>query len=238
MFFVFFYTLEEASVLIGRGFKNLKLKIGPQADLPFIRALRERYPDLPLMVDANAAYRYSQDTVGLFSQMDELGLFVIEQPLIWNDLCDHAKLQRELNTPLALDESVDGTHAFEQAIELHSARLLNIKISRVGGFTEAIRLYRMATENGFGVWLGGMLAGPIGFAAVTAFSALESLTYPADYISSHYLIRDFEAYFKEKPYEIADGFLTPRFKNAGLGFAIDHDALSARIAGQARIVDP
>lgn len=220
--------LDCAAELIELGFQNIKLKIGPNADLLFAQALRDKYPDLPLMVDANAAYRFSDETVKLFQAFDELKFFSIEQPLDWNDIYDHARLQKLIKTPVALDESVDCLHDFEQALALKSCRLLNIKVSRVGGFTAALRLYELGRKNNIGLWVGGMLEGPVGLAAVIAFSALEGLTLPADYISSHYLIENLESYFDKTPYKISSGNLTPNFTENGLGFAINYERLCAK----------
>jgi len=152
-------------------------------------------------------------------------LFCIEQPLNWNDLYDHARLQKQLKTPIALDESVDCVHDFEQALALQSCRLLNIKIARVGGLTTARRLYELGRKNNIGLWIGGMIEGPIGLAAVIAFSALPELGYPADFIDSHYLIRGFADYFEESPYTLSNGKLTPNFSKPGLGLAINYEHL-------------
>ncbi|MDE1900141.1 MAG: o-succinylbenzoate synthase [Alphaproteobacteria bacterium] len=215
--------LDEAAQAIEDGYKDIKLKIAPQADLSFARALRHKYPDLPLMVDANAAYRYNDNTLRLFREIDELNFFCIEQPLDWNDLYDHSRLQKQIRTPIALDESVDCVHDLEQALALQSGRLLNIKISRVGGLTAAKRLYDLGRQSKTGLWVGGMIEGPIGLASVIAFSALSGLEYPADFIDSHYLIEGFADYFDKEPYTLADGKLTPHFTRSGLGLAINYD---------------
>lgn len=217
--------LEEAARATEAGYKDIKLKIAPQADLPFARALREEYPDLPLMVDANSAYRYNEENLKLFREIDKLDFFCIEQPLDWNDFYDHALLQKQIHTPIALDESIDCVHDFEQALALQSCRLLNIKISRVGGLTTARRLYDLARRNNIGLWVGGMIEGPIGLASVIAFSALSELSYPADYIDSHYLIEGFSDYFDEAPYTLKNGALVPHFSRSGLGLAIDYAGL-------------
>jgi O-succinylbenzoate synthase len=222
--------LDEAAKALEAGYKDIKLKIAPQADLPFARALRQAYPDLPLMVDANAAYRYNDETLKLFEEIDELEFFCIEQPLNWNDLYDHARLQKHLKTPLALDESIDCVHDFEQALALQSCRMLNIKLSRVGGLTEARRLYELAQKNKIGLWVGGMIEGPIGLMAVIAFSALSSFDYPADFIDSHYLIEGFSEYFDEPPYVLLDGKLRPNISGPGLGAAINYDRLCQHAA--------
>ncbi len=227
--------LDEAAKAAEEGYKDIKLKIAPQADLLFTHALRQKYPDLPLMVDANAAYRYNDDTLRLFREIDDLKFFCIEQPLDWNDFYDHSRLQKQLKTPIALDESVDCVHDFEQALALQSCRLLNIKISRVGGLTAAKRLYDLSRQNNIGLWIGGMIEGPIGLASVIAFSALSGFNYPADFIDSHYLIKGFSDYFDEAPYALAGGKLTPRFSKPGLGLAINYDRLCRDAANPATL---
>jgi len=218
--------LEEAAKAVEEGYKEIKLKIAPERDRDFIRAFRRQYPHLSVMADANAAYRYKDETLRLFREMDELNLVCIEQPLDWNDLYDHARLQKQLKTPIALDESVACAHDLEQAIALQSCRLLNIKIARVGGLTAALRLYDLAIKNNIGLWVGGMIEGPIGLASVVAFSGLSGLAYPADFIDSHYLIENFLDYFDDAPYALSNGKLTPRYSKAGLGFSINHNRLS------------
>ncbi|MDR3425108.1 MAG: o-succinylbenzoate synthase [Alphaproteobacteria bacterium] len=217
--------LDEAAKAADEGYTDIKLKIAPRADLSFASALRHQYPDLPLMVDANAAYHYNDETLRLFRAFDDLNFFCIEQPLEWNDLYDHACLQKQLKTPIALDESVDCVHDFEQALALQSCRLLNIKISRVGGLTAAKRLYDLGCKNKIGLWVGGMIEGPIGLASVIAFSVLSGLDYPADFIDSHYLIRGFSDYFNDAPYTLNNGKLTPNFSKQGLGLAINYSRL-------------
>jgi O-succinylbenzoate synthase len=219
--------LDVASHMVSDGFRDLKLKIKPGADLIFAKTLREQYPNLPLMVDANAAYRFSEETIALFLELDKLDLFCIEQPLDWNDLYDHSQLQKLLKTAIALDESVDCFHDFEQALALKSCRLLNIKVPRVGGLSAARSLYEMGIKNSIGMWVGGMIEGPIGLASVMAFSTLEGLNLPADYIDSHYLIKDFQNYFDSVPYTLSEGYLTPHFSGSGLGFKINFDRLCA-----------
>lgn len=228
--------LDEAAKATDEGYTDIKLKIAPQADLPFAHALRQHYPDLPLMLDANAAYRYNDDTLRLFHEIDDLNFFCIEQPLDWNDLYDHSCLQKQLKTPIALDESIDCVHDFEQALVLQSCRLLNIKISRVGGLTAARRLYDLGCQNKIGLWVGGMIEGPIGLTSVIAFSALSGLAYPADFIDSHYLIRGFSDYFDDEPYILANGKLIPHFTKSGLGVDINYGRLCKHAAPPITVV--
>jgi O-succinylbenzoate synthase len=218
-------ALTVAEEFVQEGFSDLKLKIAPNADYEFATALRKQYPDAPLMVDANAGYSWNVESRHLYQELDRLNLFCIEQPLTWNDLCDHADLQSEIKTAVALDESIDCVHDLEQAIALKSCRLLNIKVPRVGGLTEAKRLYDLSLKNQIGVWVGGMIEGPIGLAAVMAFSTLSGFSLPADYIDSHYLIRDFSTYFESNPYVLKDGHVHPHFSSPGLGLVINYEKL-------------
>ena len=220
--------LAKADEMASAGFRYLKLKIAQGSDYAFAKALRDAYPDFPIMVDANAGYALNDESIALFRKMDDLNHFCLEQPLVWNDIVDHAKLQKEIRTPIALDESVDAFHDLEQALTLGSCKMLNIKVPRVGGLTAARRMYDLCLEKGIAAWVGGMIEGPIGLAAVMAFSTLKGFKYPADYIDPHYLIEDFAGYFKRRPYMLSSDQLTPNFEKHGLGVEVDYDRLCHR----------
>src|SRR5438128_41988 len=147
--------LEEIAGYLAKGYRRVKLKIAPGHDVGVVRTVREALPDVPLSVDANAAYTLA-DTP-LFEALDELGLVMIEQPLGHDDLVDHAKLQARLRTPICLDESIRHAHDAAAAIELGACRIINIKPGRVGGLLEAKRVHDVARERDIPVWIGGML---------------------------------------------------------------------------------
>lgn len=170
--------IEEIAGYVARGYRRVKLKIEPGRDLAVVRAVREAFPEVPLSVDANAAY--SPADAPLFEALDELGLVMIEQPLAHDDLLDHAKLQSRLATPICLDESIRHSRDAAAAIELGACRVINIKPGRVGGLLEARRVHDVAREHGIPVWIGGMLETGIGRAANAAAAAMPGVTMPGD----------------------------------------------------------
>ncbi|WP_419394029.1 o-succinylbenzoate synthase [Cytobacillus praedii] len=186
-------TIDDLLQLIdgytAKGYKRMKVKIKPGWDLGVIREIRKHFPKVPLMADANSAYTLND--MDLFKSMDEYGLMMIEQPFAANDFIDHAKLQREITTPICLDESI---HSFEDArlaIELNACQIINIKIGRVGGLTEAKRIHNLCKENKIPVWCGGMLEAGIGRAHNIALTTLSNFILPGDTAgSSHYWEKD------------------------------------------------
>ncbi len=171
------------------GYKRIKIKIAPGHDLQFVEALRKEFPDLMLQVDANSAY--ALEDIALFRKMDGYGLLLIEQPLGYEDIYDHSKLQRELKTPICLDESIHSLDDTRAAIELDSCRVINIKPGRVGGFTESIFIHDYCASKGIPVWHGGMLESGIGRAGNVALASLPNFTLPGDIsASSRYYSQD------------------------------------------------
>lgn len=164
------------------GYKRIKVKIKPGNDIQLISALRNAFPQLPLMADANSAY--TLDDVDLFKELDKYNLLMIEQPLDNDDIVDHAKLQREIKTPICLDESILSLADVKKAIELGSAKVINIKIGRVGGLTEAKKIHDYCLEKNIPVWCGGMLEAGIGRAHNIALTSLPNFTLPGDTSSS------------------------------------------------------
>jgi o-succinylbenzoate synthase len=161
------------------GYRKLKLKIEPGADVAFVRAVREALgPEAPLMADANNAYTLA-DTDRL-RQLDELGLLMIEQPLAWDDLERHARLQRLLRTPLCLDESITSLERAEDMVTLGSGRIINIKPGRVGGFGPSLAIHDFCAARGIPVWCGGMLESGVGRAYNVALASLPNFTLPGD----------------------------------------------------------
>ncbi len=180
--------LQQVEGYLSEGYQRIKLKIEPGTDVERVRAVREANPDILLSVDANAAY--SLEDVDVFRALDELGLLMIEQPLSYEDLVRHAKLQRELRTPLCLDESIRSAADAAAAIELGACRIVNIKQGRVGGLLEARRIHDVALAAGVPVWCGGMLETGIGRAANLALAALPGFTLPGDTSASRRYFRE------------------------------------------------
>jgi o-succinylbenzoate synthase len=163
---------------LDQGYVRIKLKIEPGWDIEVVRAVRERFADIPLQVDANAAYRLAD---GLrLAELDAFGLLLIEQPLADEDLRGHAALAREIRTPICLDESITSASAAVAAIELGACSVVNIKAGRVGGMLEARRVHDVCAAHGVPVWCGGMLETGLGRAANIALAALPGFTLPGD----------------------------------------------------------
>jgi len=147
-----------------------------------VRALRERWPRIRLMVDANSAY--SLGDIALLKQLDAFYLMMIEQPLGWDDIYSHVKLQNQLETPICLDECIHDIEQARAAIETGACKIINIKLGRVGGHTQARRMHDLCKEKGIPVWCGGMLESGIGRAHNIAMSSLENFSLPGDVTAS------------------------------------------------------
>lgn len=167
---------------LDEGYNRIKLKIKPGKDLEFVRAVRRSFPNAVLSVDANSAYRI-EDAMHL-KRLDEFGLLMIEQPLYWDEIHAHAKLQKLLETNLCLDECIGHSRHAASAIELRACRIINIKLGRVGGHTEARRVHDICSTHGIPVWCGGMLESGIGRAHNIAMSTLPGFTLPGDVSAS------------------------------------------------------
>lgn len=174
--------IHKVEGYLNEGYKRIKIKISPNNDIQFIEALRKEFPDILLQVDANSAY--TLDQVDLLKQMDDFNLLLIEQPLGYEDIYDHSKLQRELKTPICLDESIHSLDDTRAAIELDSCRVINIKPGRVGGFTESILIHDYCASKNIPVWHGGMLESGIGRAGNVALASLPNFTLPGDISAS------------------------------------------------------
>lgn len=169
---------------VNEGYKRMKVKIKPGWDIHVLREIRKRFPNVPLMVDANSAYTLKD--IDLFKAFDEFNLMMIEQPLAADDIIDHAKLQKEISTPICLDESIFSYRDTRTAIELGSCQIINIKIGRVGGLTEAKRIHDLCKRHGIPVWCGGMLEAGIGRAHNIALTTLSNFILPGDTAGSSY----------------------------------------------------
>jgi O-succinylbenzoate synthase len=167
---------------VGAGYRRVKIKIKPGWEIEPLRTIRAEFPDLLLMADANSAF--SLDDLPLFRRLDELGLMMIEQPLAYHDIVDHARLQGELRTPICLDESIHNLEDARKAIELGSCRIINVKLGRVGGFRECRKLSEYCITAGIPLWCGGMLESGIGRAHNIALSTLAGFTLPGDVSAS------------------------------------------------------
>ncbi len=167
---------------LASGYRRIKLKCKPGWDVTVFEAVRNRWPDIMLSCDANSAYRL-RDSNHLVT-FDAFDLLMIEQPLWHDDFYYHSMLQKQLNTPICLDESIRNRRDALAAIEMESCKIINIKLGRVGGFSEAIAVHNAALERGIPVWCGGMLESGIGRSHNIALSTLEDFSLPGDVSAS------------------------------------------------------
>jgi O-succinylbenzoate synthase len=213
--------LEQVDGYLAEGYRRVKLKIEPGTDLERVRAVREAHPEIPLSVDANAAYR-SED-VEVFRALDAFDLLMVEQPLHHEDLLEHARLQRQIASPICLDESIRSAADAAAAIELGSCRIVNIKQGRVGGVLEARRVHDLCHARGVPVWCGGMLETGIGRATNLALAAMPGFSLPGDTSASR-------RYFAEdltEPFELAPDGTMPVPSGPGIGVEPRPDRLAA-----------
>lgn len=170
--------LKTIDSFVNEGYQRVKIKIKKGLEYELMSAARENHPDIMLMADANSDYDLSD--IELLKKLDNLNLLMIEQPLRDYDIIDHAKLQRELKTPVCLDESIHRPDDARYAIELKACRIINIKVGRVGGLCNAITIHDMAQKAGIDLWCGGMFETGVGRATNIAMATLPNFTLPGD----------------------------------------------------------
>jgi O-succinylbenzoate synthase len=170
--------LERVDRFVELGYRRIKIKIEPGWELEPLGAVRERYPSLKLMADANSAF--GLEHTPLFQQLDSLDLLMIEQPLHYDDIADHAKLQTYLETPICLDESIHSPNHARWALEINACRIINMKVGRVGGLTNALAIHDLCVEAGIPLWCGGMLETGVGRATNLHLASLPNFTLPGD----------------------------------------------------------
>ncbi|HEX3645755.1 MAG TPA: o-succinylbenzoate synthase [Vicinamibacterales bacterium] len=219
-------SLDELAAKVERelaaGYRRIKIKIKPGWDLSAVETVRARFGAIPLMVDANAAYTLAD--ADHLAGLDRFDLMMIEQPLDYDDIADHAALQRRLKTPICLDESIKTVGIAREAIAAGACRIINIKPGRVGGFGESIRLHDLCASQAIPVWHGGMLESGIGRAANVHLSTLPNFSLPGDIAASK---RYFDPDLIEPPIEVAaDGTVTVPTA-PGIGVTIRHDRVEA-----------
>jgi o-succinylbenzoate synthase len=210
--------LETIERELAAGYQRIKIKIKPDWDVDVVRQVRERFPAIRLMADANSAYTLAD--ADHLRRLDDFYLMMIEQPLRHDDIIDHAELQSKLATPLCLDECIRTAHHVEQAVRLRACGIVNIKLGRVGGFGEARRVHDAAQAAGIPVWCGGMLESGVGRAHNIALSTLPNFVLPGDVSASRrYWQRD----IIHPPVEITPrGTIVVR-DGPGLGYDLDTD---------------
>ena len=203
---------------LAAGYQRIKIKIKPGHDVEPVRALREKFPRVRLQVDANSAYRL--EDAPLLKALDAYYLVMIEQPLGWDDIFSHAQLQRQLQTPICLDECIHGVEHARAAIETRACQIINIKLGRVGGHTSARRIHDLCEANSIPVWCGGMLESGIGRAHNIALATLPNFVLPGDVSASkRYWKRDI---IEPEVETTAHGTIAIR-DEPGFGYGLDLD---------------
>lgn len=216
--------LERINMFLSRGYQRIKMKIEPGWDVDIVRRVREEFPNIQLMVDANSAYSLSVSDIEIMKELDKFDLMMIEQPLAYNDILAHKKLQEQITTPVCLDESIHDPMGAELALEFECCKIINIKPGRMGGFANSIRTAQLGGKGK--VWCGGMLETGIGRLHNIYFQARDEFILPGDTSGSD---RYFEKDLIDPPVKVdTDGFITlPEGK--GLG----HKVLENRIENYA-----
>lgn len=206
---------EKIETELDAGYRRIKIKIAPGWDHDILQQVRDRFGDIPLMADANSAYTLND--IDLFRRMDAFELMMFEQPLAYDDMLDHAKLQREIKTPICLDESIKSPADAQKALEVNSGRIINVKLGRVGGYAQAKQLEAVCRNAGVPVWCGGMLESGIGRAHNIAMSTLAGFTLPGDVSASkRYWAED----IIEPAVEVSPDGMISAPEGPGIGFEV------------------
>jgi O-succinylbenzoate synthase len=212
--------LEKVGVELRAGYQRIKVKIKPGKDLAFVRTVREASPSILLSVDANSAYTLA-DSAHL-QRFDDFNLLMMEQPLYWDDIFLHAKLQKNLKTPICLDESILHLRDAEAAIELGAAKIVNVKLGRVGGHSSAKAIQAFCLSKKIPVWCGGMLESGVGRAHNIAMSSLPGFTLPGDVSASK---RYWDEDIIDPQVEVTPQGTIPIPATPGLGYHVRHDLI-------------
>lgn len=213
--------LSKIQTELDAGYRRIKIKIKPGWDIQVIKEVRSSFPLIPLMVDANSAYSLAD--VDLFQKLDRHNLMMIEQPLHDEDMIDHAELQRHIQTPICLDESIHSADDARKAIQIGACRIINIKLGRVGGYREARAIHNVCRDSGIPVWCGGMLESGIGRSHNVALSSLENFSLPGDVTASkRYWIRD----IIEPEVQVSPDGRIAQMMDPGTGYRVDEDAMA------------
>ena len=222
--------LSAVEHAVARRYHRVKMKVKKGQDIDWVGAVRERFPDLPLMVDANGDYTSAD--IDHLRQLDAFGLMMVEQPLSYTDIFEHAALQREMKTPICLDESIHGLADAKAAVELGACRVINIKQGRVGGLLEAIRIAGYAAANGIPVWSGGMDETGIGRAVNIHLQTVDGFTLPGDTAeTSNYFDED----IVDTPVVLADDGFIEIPLGPGLGVRVLPDRILKRMVRAERV---
>jgi len=210
--------LAKIDTEVKAGYRRIKIKIKPGWDVDVIRQVRQAFPTILLMGDANSAYTLAD--IDLFRKMDKYNVMMFEQPLHYEDIIDHAELQKHIDTPICLDESIHSAEDARKAIQIRACRIINIKLGRVGGHREVRAVHDVCRDNGIPVWCGGMLESGVGRAHNVALSSLENFSLPGDVSAS-------KRYWKEDivspPVEVSPAGQISQRNDAGIGYSVKEE---------------
>jgi O-succinylbenzoate synthase len=208
--------IDKIATELAAGYQRIKIKIKPGWDLTVVRKVREHYPEIRLMGDANSAYTLND--VELFQALDDFNLMMFEQPLAHDDMFDHAELQKQIKTPVCLDESIHSAEDASHAIDIGACRIINVKLGRVGGHAAARRVENVCRERGVPIWCGGMLESGIGRAHNIALATLAGFTLPGDISASE---RYWEEDIINPPVTVTERGTIPAPAGPGIGFEVN-----------------
>lgn len=224
--------IEKIRIEVDSGYQRIKIKIAPHWSYDVIEKIREKFGNILLMGDANSAFTLAD--VKLFKEMDKFGLMMFEQPLAYDDIFDHAKLQKEVKTPICLDESIRSPEDARKAIEFGACKIINVKLGRVGGHAQAKLIEEVCRNSGIPVWSGGMLESGIGRAHNIAMSTHAGFTLPGDVSASkRYWHEDI---IKPEVTVSENGTITAPGK-AGIGFEVNRARIDSLAIKRMEIFD-
>ncbi len=205
---------------LAAGYQRIKLKIKPGNDVRMVKEVRKIFPDVKLIVDANSAY--TLEDADLLREFDSCNLLMIEQPLAWDEVYQHAKLQAQIQTPICLDECIHNARHACAAIELGACKVINVKLGRVGGHSEAKRVHDVCRERAIPVWCGGMLESGVGRVHNIAMSTLPGFTLPGDVSASK---RYWDEDIIEPEVEVTPRGTIKAPESPGLGYSVRRDRI-------------
>ena len=218
-------TLDTIRMRLGQGYGRIKLKIQPGWDVELARGVRAALPDITLMLDANSAY--TLDDIEHLKQFDEFNLLMLEQPLGYNDIYQHSKLQPQLSSPICLEESIHSADDAGLALALGACRIINLKPARVSGYTESLEVYKVCVENDVPLWIGGLLETGVGRSANLAFASLPGVTLPSDISATD---RYYSPDLTEPPFVLGPNSTIAAPTGPGIGVAVDEARVAAAAA--------
>ena len=222
--------IDRIAEAIDQGFPRVKLKYNRQCDPDMIEQVRNTYPDLAVHIDCNSGF--TLDDIDMFKRLDHFDLKMIEQPLAYDDLIDHSALQKQLKTPICLDESITSVNRAAKAIKVNACQWINIKTSRVGGLTNAIAIHDLCKAHNVPVWIGGMLESAVGQGSSMAMATKDNVSYPCDIFPSS---RFFEEDFSSPAITLSDRGRITASDRPGIGFEPKMDKLKKHSVATARI---